>query len=90
MGRRAFSDFVKIKNLREGVKVDDKVLTLYFDLVIGTFTLKGASWHVKSGSIRLNLGPRVIVKGSYIKTIRHLAVEAVKELRQQQKIEEQI
>jgi hypothetical protein len=84
MGRKAFTDFIQIRNLREGSKVDGKVVSLYFDLVVGAFTIKGVSWQPVSGSIRLNLGPRLQIKGSYVKTIRRMAVEAVKELRKKE------
>lgn len=83
MGRKAFSDFIQIQNLREGARVDEKLVSLYFDLVIGAFTIRGVGWHVKSGSIRLNAGRRVSVKASYIKTIREMAVKAVIEYRKQ-------
>lgn len=84
MGRRAFTDFMQIKNLREGRRDDGgKVVNIYFDLVIGAFTIKGASLHGKSGSIRLNAGRRVSVKGSYIKTIRKMFDKAVIELRKE-------
>lgn len=83
MGRRAFTDFIQIKNVREGFWVDGKMVSVYFDLIIGPFTIKGASWHQKSGSIRLNAGRRVFVKGSYVETIRSLIVAAIGEIRSQ-------
>lgn len=80
MGRRTFTDFIQIRNLREGYKVDGAVISLYFDLVIGSFTIWGVSWHNKSGSIRLNAGRRVTMKASYVKTIQRLVAKAIKEV----------
>lgn len=81
MGRRAFTDFIQIRNLREGFKVDGAVISLYFDLIVGAFTINGVSWHNKSGSIRLNAGRRVTMKASYVKTIQRLVAEAIKDVR---------
>lgn len=82
MRHQLFTDFIKIQRLRNGARVEGKMVSVYFDLVIGALTIKGASWHVKSGSIRLNAGPRVTLKGSYVKKIREMVQAAVVEFRQ--------
>lgn len=81
MRHKLFTDFIKIQNLRNGAKVDEKMVSVYFDLVVGALLIKGASWHVESGSIRLNAGKRVTLKGNYVKKIREMVREAVIELR---------
>lgn len=83
MGRRAFTDFIQIKNLRNGRFEDGKMVNLYFDLVIGSFTIRGVSKHLKSNSIRLNKGPGVVMKGNYVKTIVGLVDEAITRLREE-------
>lgn len=83
MGRKAFSDFLKIKNLREGKWQDGKLINVYFELVVGAFSFPNVSWHPSSNSIRLNCGRGCKVKGNYIKTILKLINVAVIEYRKQ-------
>ncbi len=52
MGRKAFSDFVEIRNLKNGAWVDGKMVSVKFDLRIGPFYIFDISWHPTSGSLR--------------------------------------
>lgn len=79
MGRKAFKDFIQIKNLRNGAWVDGKMVSVNFDLHAGPFSIYGISWHVKSGSIRFPCPGKLKVMRPYIKIIREMVVEAVKE-----------
>lgn len=83
MGRKAFSDFVQIKNLREGKWEDGKLVNLYFEIVVGSFSFPRASWHIGSGSLRLNCGGGCRIKGSYVETVIGLVKAAVMEYRKQ-------
>lgn len=83
MGRKEFKDFVEIRNLRNGAWIEDSMVSVKFDLRIGPFYIFDVSWHVKSGSLRFPCPGRLKVSGPYIKIIRGMAVDAVKELRKQ-------
>lgn len=83
MGRKAFSDFVQIRNLREGRWEDGKLVNLYFEIVVGSFSFPRATWNPKTNSLRLNCGRGCRIKGSYVKTVIRLIKEAVIEYRKQ-------
>lgn len=89
MGRKAFKDFIQVRNLQNGAWVDGRMVSVNFDLIVGPITFKSASWHVSSGSIRFNAGPFVKFKPTYIGMIREM-VKGVVTARQQQKREEQV
>ena len=83
--RKHFHGFLKIKDLREGAWVDEKMVSVYLDLGVGPFTLMGLSYHVASRSLRLNHGKRVKLKASYIEVIRALVEDEIR--RRQKKVD---
>lgn len=83
MGRKEFKDFVEIRNLRNGAWIDNKMVSVKFDLRIGPFYIFDIGWHVKSGSLRFPCTKQLKVQRPYLQTIRELAIEAVKAMRQQ-------
>lgn len=76
MGRKAFQDFIQIQRLRNGAWVDNKMVSVLFDLVVGPFTFPNVTMHWKSGSIRLHAG-KARVKGNYVPIIREIVKKEV-------------
>lgn len=89
MGRKAFKDFIQVRNLQNGAWVEGKMVSVNFDLIVGPITFKSASWHVASGSVRFNAGRFVQFKPTYVGLIRAL-VKAAVAARQQQAREETV
>lgn len=83
MGRKEFKDFIEVRNLRNGAWIDSKMVSVNFDLRVGPFTFFDISWHVQSGSVRFPCPGKLRVMKPYIQTIRELATEAVKTIRNQ-------
>lgn len=83
MARKAFTDFIQIKNLREGRWQDGKLVNLYFTIVVGSFSFPRASWNPTTNSLRLNCGTGAKIKGSYVKTVIKLIKAAIVEYRAQ-------
>jgi hypothetical protein len=79
--KKQFYEYIKVKNIREGLWVDGKMLTVYLDLVVGPFTFKGASYKWATGSIRLNAGKWIQLKPSFQPTLKKIIVEAIDKYR---------
>lgn len=83
MGRKAFKDFIQVRNLQNGAWVDGKMVSVNFDLIVGPITFKSASLHVQSGSVRFNAGRFVQFKPTYIGLIRDMVRGSIIERQQQ-------
>jgi hypothetical protein len=75
--KKQFYEYIKVKNIREGLWIDGKMVTVYLDLVVGPFTLKGASYKWASGSFRLNGGKRLALKANYHSILKKIIVDAI-------------
>jgi hypothetical protein len=79
--KKLFHEYLSLQNLREGAWVDGKMVSVYADLLIGPFTLRGVSYQWATGSIRLNQRKSLTLKPSYIHIIVDLFKAAIKEKR---------
>ena len=75
--RKLFQDFIQVKNIREGLWVDGKMLTVYFDIVVGPFTFMGASYKWATGSLRIQGRKIIKFKASYHPILKKIIVEAI-------------
>jgi hypothetical protein len=80
--RKEFHEFIQVRNLREGPRDgDQKMWTVFCDIVVGPLTLKGVNYQWHTGSIHFNQGRRLNVKASYVKVFKQKITDAIKEMR---------
>ena len=79
-----FHDFIQVRNLRNGAKVDGHMVSVYLELILGPFTLTNVSYHVPGRSLWLGAPRAIKLKSSYVEVIRGLIEDAIRE-RQQEK-----
>ncbi len=75
-----FADHVKVANLRNGSFVDGKMIGLWFDLVVGPFTLLNVYYLWQTGSVQIN-NRKVRVKSTYVEELKGIIHNAIRELR---------
>jgi hypothetical protein len=86
MGRKAFKDFIQVRNLQNGAWVDGKLVSVNFDLIIGPISFIRNSLHVMSGSIRFRRCAGVNIKTSYVHIVRELVRAEIKKRQQKAEI----
>lgn len=80
MRKTFFHEFIQVRNLREGNKVDGKLQSIFCDLVVGPFTMMGVNMTADHKSLHLNQR-RTKLKGAYVKIIKRKINDAVREMR---------
>lgn len=75
--KKQFHEYLEVLKIRQGLAEDGQVLTVNFTLRVGVFYIKNASYHLKSGSIRMNKRG-VTYKPSFHPILKDKIDEAIK------------
>jgi len=77
--KHQFSEFIQVRNLRNGNFVDGAMVGVWLDLIVGPFSFRNVYYAWKSNSVQFRQGKNARIKPAFIPHLRKIIVQAIKQ-----------